>query len=199
MKRYILSILIVSIMTLISYDAISCPEGYTSVTREMTIGDCECSVDLCVYCGFSFPGIITISSFRLKNPECNNSLNINQILEGIKAQVSNWTFILDVCEQLQAPPCNEGWSSPITFRWSFCWYKEKISYFDQDFIVYRACDYDNYCEETVVYCFDGLNYIPSYINEPEVHGIINCPDQFYPDPTEYNQPTPCFQIDTDCN
>ncbi|MBP7215544.1 MAG: hypothetical protein KBA52_07910 [Candidatus Kapabacteria bacterium] len=200
MKTNIFAILLASIMLLVYNDATACPTGYTSITKTITVGDCDYNVDLCVKCPTGpVPGFITFTGFRLSNPNCENSLDINQVFEGIKAQISNHIFIWNLCAELQAPPCNEGWSSPITFYWFFCWNKEKVSYFEEDYIVYNACDYDNYCEETYVYCWNGNDYTSTRISGPTMHGVPYCPDQFYPDPKEYNQPTPCFQIDTNCN
>jgi hypothetical protein len=198
MKIKFVLILLVSLTFLLSYtEAFSCPVGYTSVTKVVTVGDCDYSVDICVKCPTGpVPGKITFTSFTLTNPSCNNSLDINQVFDGIKLAISNFTFIQDLCVQLQAPPCNQA--QLITFYWYNCWYEEKINYFEEDHIVYRACDYDTYCEVVKRYCWNG-NIFVDYTDSVTQHGEPNRPIIYYPDPTEYNQPTPCMRLHTECD
>ena len=199
MKFKLVLILLVSLTFLLSFvEAFSCPEGYTSVTRVVTVGDCDYSVDICVKCPTGpVPGFATFTSFRLTDPDCNNSLDINQVFDGIKLAIMNYIFIWDLCDQLQAPPCEQG-QQQVTFKWYNCWYKEKINYFEEDYIVYNACDYDTYCEVVIQYCYDGDVLIPTPISVTQV-GNPTCPWEYYPDPTEYNQPTGCMRLHTECD
>lgn len=199
MKKYMIILFVISsIAFLMSLNkSYSCPTGYTSITKVITVGDCDYSIDICVKCPTGpVPGTITFTGFRLTNPNCNNSLTIDQVFNGIKAAIMNWVFIQDLCAQLQAPPCNQA--VVITFYWYNCWNKEKVNYFDGDYIVYQTCDYDSYCEVKKKYCWNGNDFTAETISITQF-GAPNCPCNYPPDPTEYNQPTECFRINTVCD
>jgi len=178
----------------------SCPAGYTSITQVVTVGDCDYSVDLCVKCPTGpVPGFITFTGFRLTNPNCNNSLNIQQVFHGIINQISVFPFIQQLCAQLQAPPCPSATS--ITFRYPICLFKEKIRYFDNDYIVFYTCDNSAFCEDTWKYCWMGNEFIKEHVSGPYLYGLINCELEFWdvPNPVKYNEPTECFKLHTICN
>jgi hypothetical protein len=197
--KMISNLIIVILIALFGFNnAISCPTGYTSIAKVITVGDCDYIVDICVKCPTGpVPGFITLTGFTLVDPNCNNSLNINQVFEGIKAAIMNFTFIQDLCAQLQAPPCNEA--QPITFIWYNCWKKERINYFGVDHIYYSACDYDTYCEITKIYCWNGQDFTITIVSGPTQNGEPDCPYSYPPDPENYNEPTNCFRIHTECD
>jgi hypothetical protein len=186
----------ISIFTFATANA--CPTGFTSITKPITVGDCIYNVDICVKCTTGpAPTEITFTGFTLVDPNCNNSLNIGQVFEGIKAAIMNFTFMQDLCAQLQAPPCNQA--VPITFIWYNCWKKEKINYFEDDFIYYSACDYDTYCEKIRKYCWNGQDFEITTYSGPTQIGEPDCPYDYPPDPVNYNEPTSCFRIHTECD
>ncbi|OGU59006.1 MAG: hypothetical protein A2X64_03865 [Ignavibacteria bacterium GWF2_33_9] len=175
----------------------ACPDGFTSITKVVTVGNCDYDVFLCVRCPYGpVPGEIHFTGYTLSNPNCINSLNMNQVFDGIKAAISVYPFIQDLCEQLQAPPCNEA--QEMTFWWYNCWNKELVDYFGEDHIVYNACEYNTYCKQVIKYCWNGNSFNETIVSTNQI-GTPTCPVEVPPDPTQYNQPTTCFRIDTPCD
>ncbi len=202
MKKYIRMLFVISSLTILMSlnKSYSCPVGYTSITQVITVGDCDYSVDLCVKCPTGpVPGLITFTGFRLTNPNCNNSLNIQQVFNGIINQISIFPFIQQLCAQLQAPPCDQA--VEFTFRYPICWYMEKIRYFENDYLVFTSCENGAYCEDAWKYCYMGENFNREHVSGPFLFGDINCEIEYWDvrTPENYNEPTSCFKLHTVCN
>lgn len=196
-KLMALLVVIFTTFVIVQSETKACPEGFTSITKVVTVGDCDYNVFLCVRCPYGpVPGEIYFTGYTLTNPNCNNSLTMNQVFDGIKAAISTFPFIQELCIQLQAPPCNEA--VPITFYYYNCWNKELVDYFGEDHIVYTACDYNTYCKVVKKYCWNGIDFTIT-IDSITQYGTPTCPWEVPPDPTQYNQPTTCFRIVTPCD
>ncbi len=186
-----------------------CQTGYTPRAIYMNVNGCTYLVNMCVKCGNGpVPGEVILMDFSKieTTPPCEQTWNAQQILNYINNHIRTFDFINTyLCLNVVAPPCQQGQGPIYTFRHWLCYYIEKISYFGEDRIVYRPCDYDNYCEESFKYCFDPIpphgRVTATRVSGPTLVGSITCglgAEGVY-EPTEYNVPTPCYIYHTPCN
>jgi hypothetical protein len=182
-----------------------CQTGFTPRTVNMNVNGCMYQVDICVKCPFtSGPTEVYIRSITQipQHPPCTQSWTFQQVHDYINSQLQTSSFLdLYMCQTPYNPPPCPDQSDPIIFRHWVCWNIELISYFGEDHIVYRPCDYDNWCEEIFTVCKSGNNYQWTRISGPTLIGTVSCTleGSSVPIPTQYNTPTSCYIYHTPCN
>lgn len=138
-----------------------CQSGYTHKVDKVMIGGYPWEFELCFKCGITTPGeVYFISATPIpQNPPCT-VVTLQQALDYAIGQFSNWDYIINIlCPTIpQAPPCSNGESDVVTFRYSYCWQMEKILYFGDETIRFESCS-DEYFEEQSTYCYNGTSVI----------------------------------------
>ncbi len=199
---FYLMILIIGITLFHTEIKAQCLNGFTSYNTTIDVNGCQYDVGICVKCPTGpVPGSLYVRDFKQipETPACTQTWSAQEVLNYIQAQVKNFTYIQNACDQMNAPPCTT--SVPITYYEWICWEKELIEYFGEETIVYRPCNYDVWCQETWTYCYDGFGDHTVRTDGPTLFGEITCVEgaEQINDPTELNQPTTCFHIHTECN
>jgi hypothetical protein len=189
-----------------------CPDGYQQRTITMTVNGCVYEADLCVYCTIGpRPSSAMISAIRKLDINCEQSLTFSQVVQQIESQVFTYDYLYMLCGPHIADPCpnheppydpNEIW----TINHWVCWNMERISYNGDLAILYRPCDYDNYCIETGVWCLDYSTTPPTPVwtriePVPYMVGTVTCTLEGWEVlvPDELDQPSACFIYHTPCN
>ncbi len=207
--RYITaSVMIVFLFVIGTFEmkASACKTGFTPRTVNMTINGCLYEVNICVKCATGpAPAEIYLRDFShiVLTPECEQTWTIQQVLDYISQQISTYNWINTyLCDFMTAPPCPNLSEKYKFYHW-VCWNIEKIYYSDQTHIIYRACDYDNYCEEEFRYCYDPIlrTNVKTRVSGPTLVGSINCTLEGHEVevPEYYNYPSDCFIYHTPCN
>jgi len=185
-----------------------CQTGYTPRTLNIEVNGCTYQVNVCVKCVTGpTPGEIKIRDITqiVTEPACEQEWSFQEVLNYINNHISTFDFMNTyLCLSITAPPC-PGQSNVYTFYHWVCYNIELISYFGEDHIVYRPCDYDNYCVESFTYCFQSIPppgyFSKTRVSGPTMVGSVNCTLEAWEVdiPDEYNTTTECYIYHTLCN
>ena len=180
----------------------------TNMKDTLIIDGCPYEVDLCVYCGLSYPGYAIINSVRpLTN--CNSTLDRNELMQLAYTQLATTASIwLNYCQTL-LPPCSTQTRTIMKWRMPVCWYAKlefSIPGANNDRHIILPCEDPEYCEIEYEYCIDDLGIIHSDPTNTVFPVIPNCvlegnevilPDDFIG--SLPGDESDCFILHTPCN
>lgn len=180
----------------------------TSMKDTLIIDGCPYEVDLCVFCGLTYPGYVTVNNIR-QLTNCASPLNSNQLLQQAFTQLANTaSIIVNYCQTL-IPPCSTQTTEVVKWRMYVCW-KAILSYapapgLEQYHFV--PCT-DEYCEVEYSYCKDANGaVIKSFNNSTSYFDILGptCKNTEGSDivlpkyPLLIGSQSSCFVLHTPCN
>lgn len=181
----------------------------TVLKDTLNIGGCPYEIDVCVYCGLSYPGYAEIKGIRPIDPNCTSTLPFYQVMQQAYTQLTNVATIwLDYCQPL-LPPCEGTIRKPFKWRIALCWYA-RLEFSkpgpNNDRHLIMPCEDSPYCEVEYEYCVDEYGMV----HHTEDTSIIliepNCTLEGYevilPDDFIGNLPgdeSDCFILHTPCN
>lgn len=177
----------------------------TNMKDTLIIDGCPYEVDLCVYCGLTYPGYVKVNQVK-QLTNCASPLDPNELLQQAFTQLSvSPYFWFNYCNPT-LPPCPN--KKKLNFHINVCW-KIILYYHDgtsgSEEYIYEPCS-DEYCDVEIGYCRDAEGNLVSEIsNVDNTHsGTISCkiegsvivkPDYTNPFGTE----TQCYILHTPCN
>ncbi len=204
-RKLLLPIVIMLFAYFSNTEAIAqCQPGYTLRTDTISVNGCNYAINMCVKCAVGpAPGDVILMEFIKLGAGCLQTWNAQQVLTYINNHIKTSNYLLmHLCLAPIPYPC-PAQGPEYTFRYWLCFNIEKISYFGEDHIVYRPCDYDNWCEEKYTYCYNPQTQKieGTRTSGPTMVGSINCGLEAHmvPEPTEYDEPTECFIYHSPCN
>lgn len=197
---FLVSVLLIVIAGTFSLKA-QCPAGYTPHITYVTLNGCEYQIDVCIKCPIGpAPGAAQIQSITKLDASCYQTLTMQEVLDACEAQVFNWDFITNVaCLDLDGPPCPDQSEEFIIKHW-ICWKAEMSNYMGDIYMRYTPCDYDAYCKEHFIVCYNGLDYVKTLVSPPTIVGTVNCELEIweFTEPTEVGEISECYIYQTDC-
>jgi len=204
MKRIILSIIVMlSFFILTNKTMATCPDGLRQRTNQIMINGCLYDVDICYKC-LNVDGIarVMVNGITKVDPNCNQSWNWNQVIQGVFNVVFGPNYIRDhVCTDL--PPCaippNPPTGIPQWFSRPVCWFKLKIN---PSTIKVFPCDGTSHCIEKWLICWDTQLGIEQRTRTegPVLDFPSTCPiGPEPPDPVNVGELSECFTVSTPCN
>jgi hypothetical protein len=182
----------------------------TNVKDTLTIAGCQYEIDLCVYCGLSYPGYIEIDTIRTIDPNCVNHLSQEQLIKQAFLQLYNEASIwLKFCQPL-VPPYDGPLREIIEWRMPFCWKLQLVHITvpippDTEFEYtynYIPCSKNEYCAVEVEYCRDKNGVLQHTVNNNVPTGFPLCRIEGYDldKPIIYiGEESDCFILHTPCN
>jgi hypothetical protein len=200
----VLNVLVLGIAAMLFlniYSAQSC----TSATVTMTVEGCDFDVVFCVDCPTGpAPGTISIDRIIILDPDCwaETGLHLGDLYQELWLMANNYLFITAyLCPGLIAPPCGEG-NIVIKINHWICWKVQCYLYFGDIRTDVVPCEWDSYCEETWLWCYDAEHskYVSTLDPPPVLYGNPECSLEPYEIkiPTEIGE-TECFEMPTACN
>ncbi len=181
-----------------------CPGGDNQKIEDIWVNGCWYEVTICYQCAGTAPyGYINVSSFRKMDPNCPQTWNTFQVLQGIYSQVYTGDFIkTKICLNENVAPC-EPYDGGIFYHYNFeiCWQKKLLA--DGTVFYYPCSSGNTYCFAMFKICWDAT--IPGYrttqLSPYDISGDYEgrCKGVLEPaHPTEIGVPTACFEVQTPC-
>lgn len=181
----------------------------TIMKDTLTISGCQYEFQICVYCGLSYPGYVTIGAYRKLNPNCVNSLTPNQVLQQALTQLNTADALwLEFCQPL-IPPCDGDERVTVEWRISFCWYAKLVNIIYPippgisivyDY-VYLPCNSDDYCSVVYTYCRDEHGVLQHTVDHYSPTGYPKCTLEGSQVvlPTNIGDDSDCYIYHSPCN
>ena len=179
----------------------------TSMLDTLIMDGCPYQVEICVYCGLTYPGYVEIGHIEPLDPNCINTLNQTELIQRAFTQLNTPDALwLEFC-QPDLPPCSGTERKLVNWRSPYCWDAKLLfiipkPYPDPPRYEYymKPCDNENYCTVQYSYCKDALGVIHYEVNTNFPTGVIDCEesDEVLM-PHVIGNTSDCFIFHTPCN